>query len=541
MLLLVLAVASSASAIGQFAQGLWILGLCALLGVALMAMGLQMLRRDVRVELLVLVFMTLGSLLPAGMAVAAGHEGITSLFWIALAPQLTLSLAGQRMAAIILVLDAFLIAVCFFIMHRVDYVPLIDVEGAIGGPIVAMVGALVSYFVLILTYERETEANILELEASNTELAHARARADSASRAKSEFLATMSHEIRTPLNGVLGMTAVMLGDGGLTPPVREGLFTIQQSGATLLAVLNDILDFSKIESGKLELERAPIDLRADLAAVASLLDGVAKDRHNAFEVSVADEVPTWLVGDPVRVRQVVLNLASNALKFTTSGRVTVSARAVDGQLQLLVADTGIGMTQEVLQRLFRPFSQADASTTRRYGGTGLGLAIVQRLVEAMRGTVTATSAPGQGSVFTVTLPLERTEAPPVKHEKSSTIGRRLRVLVAEDNAINQRVALRLLEQLGHQVVVASNGLEALTEVDAQTFDAVLMDCHMPVMDGFETTRALRARSKHLPIFALTASSLPEERARCLECGMDDVLTKPVRRDDLEALLSRVAA
>jgi CheY-like chemotaxis protein len=333
----------------------------------------------------------------------------------------------------------------------------------------------------------------------------------------------------------------MLAEGHLPSDVREGLQTIHQSGTTLLAVINDILDFSKLESGKLVLEQVPVAVRSDLAAIAALLDQLARERHDELVIAVADDVPAWVVGDAVRLRQVVLNLVSNALKFTTNGHVQVDVTAVGGQLKLAVTDSGIGMTAEVLSRLFTPFAQADASTTRRFGGTGLGLAIVRRLVDAMKGSVTATSAPGEGSCFTVTLPLVAAEAPLPEPAREAAPCRRLRVLVAEDNPVNQRVALRLLEQLGHDVVVAGNGVEALQQLDGEPFDVVLMDCHMPVMDGFETTRTLRTSPRpRVPVFALTASSLPEERARCLECGMDEVLTKPVRRDDLEAALRKVA-
>jgi CheY-like chemotaxis protein/anti-sigma regulatory factor (Ser/Thr protein kinase) len=351
----------------------------------------------------------------------------------------------------------------------------------------------------------------------------------------------MSHEIRTPMNGVLGMTGVMLAEPGLPPSVRGGLSVIQQSGTTLMAVLNDVLDFSKLESGKLVLERRPVALREELESVCALLAELASKQNNQLAVEVTG-LPERISGDPVRLRQICLNLVSNALKFTSDGRVELSARPDGACVLLEVRDTGIGMSPEELSRLFRPFSQADASTTRRFGGTGLGLAIVHRLVTAMGGSVGVQSTPGEGSRFTLRLPLE--EAPPATGSQAlapASRGRPLQLLLVEDNQINQLVGVRLLEQLGHRVSIAENGKRALELIGGQVFDAVLMDCHMPVMDGFEATRALRLTRDRLqlPVIALTAGSLPEERAKCLACGMNEVLTKPVRRDELQAALARI--
>ena len=541
LILAVIGAGALASAIGQVILGLWTSAGAAFLGVALAMGALALLRRGVALQTLVAAFLAAAGALGAAMAVAAGPDGIVSMFWLTMAPPLALALAGPRLAVVVLAVDAVVISACMFVMYLVDYEPLFAAHHRVGAHLGSVLGVLAMYYALIRAYERQTEVDILALERKNAELAHARAAADAASRAKSEFLATMSHEIRTPMNGVLGMTSVMLGDGGLPATVRDGLETIHQSGTTLMAVLNDILDFSKIESGRLELERAPVDPRRELSAVSSLLDRLALERNNELVVTVSDDVPAWILGDAVRLRQVVLNLVSNALKFTTEGAVRVELTRDGPTLRLTVTDTGIGMTPETLARLFVPFTQADASTTRRFGGTGLGLAIVQRLVRAMGGDVTAASAPGEGSCFTVALRHQEASAPPSENDREEPPTRHLRVLVAEDNPVNQRVALRLLEQLGHVAVLAVNGADALAQLEAQAIDAVLMDCHMPVMDGFEATRLLRQREQgHLPVFALTASSLPEERLRCLECGMDAVLTKPVRRDELRAVLFKVS-
>lgn len=540
VVLLVIAVGSLVSTLGQVLLGLWVSAVSSLGGLVFGAVALCMLRRGVSFQVLVGIFLTLSGVLGGGMALAAGQDGVISLFWLTMAPPLALTLAGPRFAAVVMVVDALVITACMLVMYLVDYVPPFAAHHRVGAHLVSLLGVLAMVYALIRAYERQTEADIHDLQRNNDELARARAAADAASRAKSDFLATMSHEIRTPMNGVLGMTSVMLGERELPPHVREGLQTIHQSGTTLMAVLDDILDFSKVESGRLQLERAPIDVRSELAAVSALLERLALERKNQLLVSVADDVPAWLFGDAVRLRQVSLNLVSNALKFTSEGTVRVQASREGPTLRLTVTDTGIGMSQETLAKLFVPFTQADASTTRRFGGTGLGLAIVRRLVEAMGGGVSASSTLGQGSCFVVTLPLEQTTAPPSDASADEAPPRHLRVLVAEDNVVNQRVAVRLLEQLGHQAILAVNGAEALAMLESAEVDVVLMDCHMPVMDGFEATVALRQQGRRdLPVFALTASSLAEERRRCLESGMNEVLTKPVRRDELRAVLLRV--
>jgi signal transduction histidine kinase/ActR/RegA family two-component response regulator len=543
-LLLVISVSACIGGVAQLFHGTRVTAWFALLASAACTGSLAALRQGWDTRWLVSVLLALLGVATALMAIASGREGLISLFWLALVPLLALSLAGPRMAKWTLALTLMVVGGSMWVIYRVPFTPLIDLRDSLPGQTISLLTLVVTMYALIRAYDAETEVDIAELERRNVQLNDARAAADTASRAKSEFLATMSHEIRTPMNGVLGMTSVMLGLEGLPDDVREGLNTIQQSGSTLMTVINDILDFSKIESGRLLLEREPVDLRAELLAVRTLLDGVAAERRNVLTVAVDDAVPRWVAGDAVRLRQIALNLISNALKFTNAGRVEVQVTAPGAAtVQLLVRDSGMGMTPEVVERLFLPFTQADASTTRRFGGTGLGLAIVRRLVQAMNGHVEASSELGHGSRFVVTVPLEPVAEPQVTlHEVAPTAARRLSVLLAEDNPINQRVARGLLEQLGHRVVVVADGQQALDQLAATKFDLVLMDCHMPVMDGFEATRVLRARegAAHLPVIALTAASLPEEQARCLACGMDAVLLKPVQRDELVATLARFA-
>jgi signal transduction histidine kinase/CheY-like chemotaxis protein len=377
---------------------------------------------------------------------------------------------------------------------------------------------------------------------ARNEADEARATADRANRAKSEFLARMSHELRTPMNGIIGFTTIVL-DSDLNSEQHRHLTHLRDAGKSLMAIINDILDFSKIEAGKLEIEQIALCPRDEVDGALAIIRADALARGLDVDLRVASDVPDWVIGDPTRLRQILLNLLTNALKFTARGTISLRLRRdISGdrsRLHFEVTDTGVGIALEKQHLLFQDFEQISTATSRQYGGTGLGLAISQRLVQAMHGTIGVTSRPGAGSTFWFSALLAATEAPPVERRSVSRSVTR-RVLVVDDNNINQIVVEALLSKDGHAVVLASDGAQAVAAVQTGDFDLVLMDMLMPVLDGIDATRAIRQLAgsvSGIPIIALTANAMTDDVQRCRDAGMNAHLSKPVDRELLRKALA----
>jgi signal transduction histidine kinase/ActR/RegA family two-component response regulator len=396
-----------------------------------------------------------------------------------------------------------------------------------------------------------TQALVTELEALNQQLATARDEALEASILKTQFLANISHEIRTPMNGLLGMTELVLASH-LTPEQRELLQMGHASGQKLQQLLNSILDLSRSETGKLIIESISFDLREELEPVVRIFREQTHRRGVSLHLYWDERLPRRVSGDPMRLRQVFTNLLSNAAKFTEKGSIRVSAAVSTGDESTITAvfevrDTGIGIPPGVLGRLFVPFTQADGSTTRKYGGSGLGLAISKQLVSLMGGTISAESEFGKGSVFTFTVPLRADEerakdAPlPAKEVEATPVATVMRVLVAEDNDVSQLLAKRLLERLGCTVDTARTGLEAIELWRQHQYQLILMDCQMPELDGYEATKRIRIQQNGgpgVPVIALTAHASAADHERCIQAGMDDYIAKPVSLKSLSETLVR---
>jgi signal transduction histidine kinase/ActR/RegA family two-component response regulator len=398
---------------------------------------------------------------------------------------------------------------------------------------------------MLLRWEKaELERRVQQRTAELSTAMHA---AENAARVKSDFLATMSHEIRTPMHGVL-TTLELLSDTHLNSQQGDYLNVARNCSNSLMTLLNDILDLSKMEAGRMELRLEPFSLRHTVDDVTRLLQAQANVQGISLSSSCNPSLPEYFEGDEVRLRQVIFNLAGNAVKFTAEGRVTIGVSGQHGQegiwnLIVAIRDTGIGIPRDRIPHLFQDFVQVNSSASRRYAGTGLGLAICRRLAVIMNASINVESEPGRGSTFSFLVPLRRSKAP-VKTKRSpdrmaTTPQFNGAILLAEDNLVNQKLATILLERLGCSVTLARNGIEAVELAGKSHFSIIFMDCQMPEMDGFEASRTIRSRLGDKPvIIAMTANALPGDRERCLEAGMNDYLAKPFQSSDLVLLLDR---
>ncbi|MCA9897825.1 MAG: response regulator [Ardenticatenaceae bacterium] len=493
------------------------------------------------------------------------------IFWIIASPLFTMLLLGVKASIINLVALVILIFLLSWIQrsNQIVQIPPAAVSSHFRELTYLSIAAFLTFLGWLYEYARlraldRWNSALIQLQATNEQLRLAQQAAEAATEAKSEFLANMSHEIRTPLSTIIGLTSLML-DTPMNEEQADFLQTMRVSGDSLLALINDILDFSKIEAGKLEIVSQTFYLPGCILETLDLLANQAAEKELLLTYEIEPSLPAFVEGDEARTRQVLLNLLSNAVKFTEAGSVNLSVTGEmveNGRLQLSfsVQDTGIGIPQEQMDRLFQSFSQVDASTTKRYGGTGLGLAISKRLVEAMSGDMWVESEPDVGSTFFFTILVDPSQLPESnaqteallaatikpttsQSEFDTSMGQRLplRILLAEDNLTNQKVGLRILERLGYQADVATNGLEVLEALHDQEYDLVLMDVQMPEMDGVTATQRIHQTYQDADrptIIALTANALDGDRERFLQAGMDDYISKPIRIQQLMDAMER---